>query len=198
MKPKPRTARISRHTRETRIDADLSLDGRGRAAIDTGLPFLDHMLELVARHALFDLRLRARGDLKVDDHHTAEDLGLCLGQALDQALGDRRGIRRYGCATLPMDDALSRVALDLGGRPYLVYQIANPRRKIKTFDLGLVEELLRAFCVQGRMNLHVAQLYGRDPHHAYESVFKALARALRDAVALDPREPGIPSSKGTL
>ncbi|MEI7903722.1 MAG: imidazoleglycerol-phosphate dehydratase HisB [bacterium] len=195
---KPRTARIKRATRETQIEITLALDGRGRPDVNTGLPFLNHMLELFARHALMDLRLRARGDLAVDYHHTVEDLGLCLGQALDQALGNRRGIRRYGCATIPMDDALSRVVVDLGGRPYLVYEIANKRRKIMAFDVSLIEEFLRAFCVQARMNLHVAQLYGQEPHHAYESVFKALARALREAVERDPRETGIPSSKGTL
>lgn len=195
---KPRTAWIKRATRETRIEIKLALDGHGRFDVDTGLPFLNHMLELFARHALMDLHLRARGDLAVDYHHTVEDLGLCLGQALDKALGNRRGIRRYGCATIPMDDALSRVVVDLGGRPYLVYEIANKRRKIMEFDVSLIEEFLQAFCVQSRMNLHVAQLYGREPHHAYESVFKALARALREAVARDPRETGIPSSKGTL
>jgi len=195
---KSRTACIKRATRETRIEITLALDGCGRFDVDTGLPFLNHMLELFSRHALMDLRLRARGDLAVDYHHTVEDLGLCLGQALDKALGNRRGIRRYGCATIPMDDALSRVVVDLGGRPYLVYEVANKRRKIMAFDVSLVEEFLRALCVQARMNLHVAQLYGREPHHAYESVFKALARALREAVARDARETGIPSSKGTL
>ena len=195
---KPRTACIKRATRETRIEITLTLDGRGRFDVDTGLPFLNHMLELFSRHALMDLRLRARGDLAVDYHHTVEDLGLCLGQALDKALGDRRGIRRYGCATIPMDDALSRVVVDLGGRPYLVYDIANKRRKIMEFDVNLIEDFLQALCVQARMNLHVAQFYGREPHHAYESVFKALARALREAVTRDPRETGIPSSKGIL
>ncbi len=195
---KTRTACITRATRETQIKIRLTLDGRGCFDIDTGLPFLNHMLELFARHALVNLRLRARGDLDVDYHHTVEDLGLCLGQALDTALGNRRGIRRYGCATIPIDDALSRVVVDLGGRPYLVYAVANKRRKIMAFDVTLIEEFLRAFCVQARMNLHVAQLYGREPHHAYESVFKALARALREAVALDARETGIPSSKGKL
>ena len=195
---KPRTACIKRATRETQIEITLTLDGRGRFEVDTGLPFLNHMLELFARHALMDLRLRARGDLAVDYHHTVEDLGLCLGQALDKALGDRRGIRRYGCATIPMDDALSRVVVDLGGRPYLVYEVANKRRKIMAFDVSLIEDFLQAFCVQARMNLHVEQLYGREPHHAYESVFKALARALREAVERDARETGIPSSKGKI
>ncbi len=195
---KPRTACIKRDTRETQIEVKLNLDGQGRYDVDTGLPFLNHMLELLARHALVDLHLRARGDLAVDYHHTVEDLGLCLGQALDKALGDRRGIRRYGCATIPMDDALSRVVVDLGGRPYLVYEVANKRRKIMEFDVNLINEFFQAFCVQGRMNLHVAQLYGREPHHAYESIFKALARALREAMARDARETGIPSSKGTI
>jgi imidazoleglycerol-phosphate dehydratase len=195
---KQRQAIIKRETRETRIAVTLNLDGRGQAAIETGLPFLNHMLELLARHALLDLRIKATGDLAVDAHHTVEDLGLCLGQAFDKALGDRRGIRRYGCACIPMDDAMSRVVVDLGGRPFLVYTIANRRRTIQNFDLGLIEEFLQAFCVQARMNLHVAQLYGKEPHHAFESVFKALARALRVAAAHDPRETGVPSSKGIL
>lgn len=195
---KPRKAQIKRVTRETKIEITLTLDGRGRYDIATGVPFLNHMLELFCRQALLDLRLRARGDLAVDAHHTVEDIGLCLGQALNRALGDRRGIRRYGCATIPMDEALSRVVVDLGGRPYLVYEVANKRRKIGGFDLSLIEDLLQAFSVQGRLNLHVTQFYGREPHHAYESVFKALARALRQATERDPRETGIPSSKGTL
>lgn len=195
---RPRKAQVKRATRETQIEVRLNLDGRGRHDVATGVPFLNHMLELFSRHALMDLRVRARGDLAVDAHHTVEDLGLCLGQALNQALGNRRGIRRYGCATIPMDDALSRVVVDLGGRPYLVYQVANKRRKIMNFDVSLIEDFLQAFSVQARMNLHVAQLYGREVHHAYESVFKALARALRQAAERDPREMGIPSSKGTL
>jgi imidazoleglycerol-phosphate dehydratase len=195
---KLRKAIVKRETRETSIAVTLNLDGRGQAAISTGLPFLNHMLELLARHALLDLRIRATGDLAVDAHHTVEDLGLCLGQAFDKALGDRRGICRYGCACIPMDDALSRVVVDLGGRPFLVYQIANRRRKIQNFDVGLIAEFLQALCVQARMNLHVEQFYGKEPHHAYESVFKALARALREALARDARETGIPSSKGIL
>ena len=195
---KARCACVRRVTRETRIQIRLNLDGAGRADIDSGLPFLDHMLELLARHAMIDLALRAKGDLAVDDHHTVEDIGLSLGTAFDQALGARKGIARYGYAYVPMDEALSRVVVDLGGRPYLVYQIAARRKKIRTFDVKLIEEFLRAFCVQARMNLHVAQLYGDEPHHAFESVFKGLARALRMAVAIDPRERGVPSSKGKL
>ncbi len=195
---KARRACVHRVTRETQIRIRLNLDGTGRADIDSGLPFLDHMLELLARHAMLDFELRAKGDLAVDDHHTVEDIGLCLGMALDKALGARKGITRYGHAYVPMDEALSRVVVDLGGRPYLVYRVTTRRKKIKTFDVQLIEEFLRAFCVQARMNLHVAQLYGDEPHHAFESVFKGLARALRIALAIDPRERGIPSSKGTL
>ena len=195
---KHRTAKIHRKTRETDIRVELDLDGKGWADIATGLPFLDHMLELFGRHALIDLRVRAAGDLAVDYHHTVEDLGLVLGTAVDRALGERRGIARYGWSFVPMDESLSRVAVDLGGRPYLVYRVANRRRKILEFDLGLIEEFLRAFVAQGRMNLHVEQIYGDEPHHAYESMFKALARSLRAACAFDPREGGVPSSKGRI
>lgn len=195
---KQRRARVQRVTRETQIKLQLNLDGSGQADIDSGLPFLNHMLGLLTRHALLDLSLRAKGDLEVDDHHTVEDIGLSLGMALDRALGTRKGIRRYGHAYAPMDEALSRVVLDLGGRPYLVYKLATRRRKIRTFDLNLIKEFLQALCVAGRMNLHVAQLYGDEPHHACESVFKGLAQALRMALAIDPRERGIPSSKGRL
>lgn len=195
---KPRTASIKRMTRETRIKIKLNLDGKGTAQVSSGIPFLDHMLTLLARHSLMDLALEAKGDLAVDLHHTVEDIGLCLGSAVDQALGTRAGIRRYGFAYAPMDDALSRAAIDLGGRPFLACQIANKRRKIMDFDLNLIAELLQSFCVQAKMNLHIAQLYGREPHHAYESMFKALALALRSAVAFDCREKGVPSSKGIL
>ncbi len=193
-----REARQTRKTRETQIDLLLRLDGTGRSAISTGIPFLDHMLEILARHGLFDLEIQATGDLAVDYHHTVEDLGLTLGTALDQALGDRRGIRRYGFFMLPMDESLCRVALDLGGRPFLDYQIACEKTHIRDFDVKLIEEFFRAFMTQGRMNLHIAQLYGDEVHHAYEAVFKGVARALRMAVELDPRETGIPSSKGVL
>jgi len=193
-----REARIRRKTRETDIRAALDLDGRGACSVSTGLPFLDHMVELLSRHSLINLKLKASGDLDVDYHHLVEDLGLVLGSALDKALGARKGIVRYGWATVPMDESLSRVALDLGGRPYLVYRIANRRRKILEFDLRLIEEFFRAFVVQGRMNLHIEHVYGDEPHHAYESVFKGVARALRMACAVDPRETRVPSSKGRL
>lgn len=193
-----RTAEIKRKTAETNIRVKLDLDGTGRYRVSTGLPFLDHMLELLSRHSLIDLTIAATGDLEVDYHHTVEDLGLTLGTALDKALGDRKGITRYGWSLVPMDESLSRVAVDLGGRPYLVYHMANRRRKILEFDLGLIEEFFRAFTVQARMNLHIEQIYGSEPHHAYESVFKALAKALRIACTPDPRDPRVPSSKGKL
>lgn len=195
---KKRTAEIRRITRETQINIRINLDGKGSAEINSGMPFLDHMLTLLARHSLCDLFLKAKGDLTVDLHHTVEDIGLCLGSAVDKALGNRKGIKRYGFAYAPMDDALSRAVIDLGGRPFLVYETVNKRRRILDFDLSLIAELLQAFCVQGKLNLHLAQLYGREPHHAYESMFKALALALRSAVAFDLREKGVPSSKGRL
>jgi len=195
---KKRTAEIRRKTRETDIRVVLNVDGTGKYRSDTGLPFLNHMLDLLAKHSLMDLTVTAKGDLEVDGHHTVEDVGLCLGDALDKAMGARKGIQRYGWSYVPMDDALSRVVVDLGGRPYLTYSLASRSRRISGFDIALVPELLRAFCTQGRMNLHVAQLYGNDAHHAMESVFKALARALRMACSRDRRVHGVPSSKGTI
>ncbi len=195
---KQRTAKLNRETKETRIAVELNIDGSGRSSAKTGMPFLDHMMTLLAKHSLMDMKLVAKGDLEVDFHHTVEDTGIVMGEALDKALGGRKGITRYGHALVPMDDALSRVAVDLGGRPFLVYEVANRRRKTGDFDLGLVREFMQAFCTAGRMNLHVAQLYGRDPHHAYESMFKALAVALKTACAPDPRVKGVPSSKGRI
>ncbi len=193
-----RTATVERTTRETDIRLTLAVDGQGRYTVETGIPFLNHMLELFSKHALMDLTIKAKGDLAVDYHHTVEDLGLVLGEALDRALTDRKGIVRYGTAYVPMDDALSRAVVDLGGRPYLVYDVANRTRKIRDFNLILVHEFFQAFVVKARLNLHIAQFYGDEPHHAYEAIFKAVARALRTAVAHDPRERGVPSSKGTL
>ena len=195
---KTRKAIVRRDTRETKIRAELVVDGSGRCSVETGMPFLNHMIELLVRHSLFDLDLEAKGDLHVDYHHTVEDVGLVLGQALDKALGTRKGINRYGWSMVPMDESMGRAAVDLGGRPYLVYEIANRRKRILDFDLGLIEEFFRAFTVRARMNLHVAHMYGSEPHHAYESVFKAVARALRHACAPDPREKGLPSSKGAI
>lgn len=195
---KKRSARIRRKTNETDIAVELDLGGKGSCGISTGIPFFDHMLELLSRHSLIDLRIKARGDLEVDYHHTVEDTGLALGMAVDKALGMRRGIARYGWSIVPMDEAVSRVVIDLGGRPYLVYRLSNRKKKILDFDLKLIEGFFRAFTVQGRMNLHIAQLYGDEPHHAYESVFKAVARALRMACEPDPRFKGIPSTKGKI
>ena len=193
-----RTASISRKTRETDITLRLNLDGTGAHTISTGVGFFDHMLELFSRHSLIDLELTCKGDLQVDYHHTVEDVGLVLGSALDQALGDRRGIRRYGFFMLPMDEARADVLVDLGGRPYLVWKISHPEQHIRDSNVQLLEEFMRAFCTNARMNLHVVQPYGAEVHHAYEAVFKGLARALRHAVEPDPRDHGIPSSKGTL
>lgn len=195
---KKRTARIDRKTRETDISIELNLDGSGTYRNKTGIPFLDHMLDLLAKHALFDLTVEAKGDLEVDYHHTVEDVGLALGEALNAALGDRAGINRYGWSLVPMDESLCQVAIDLGGRPYMVYSVATKKRKIRDFDIDLIEEFFRAFATQGRMNLHIAHLYGQEPHHAIESVFKGVAKALLQAVSLNPRVKGIPSSKGRL
>ncbi|MDR0994434.1 MAG: imidazoleglycerol-phosphate dehydratase HisB [Verrucomicrobiota bacterium] len=195
---KKRKSLVERSTRETQIRVELNVDGNGTYEIETGIPFFNHMLELFAKHSLFDLKLEALGDLAVDYHHTVEDVGLALGDALNEALGERRGIERYGFSLMPMDETLSRVALDLGGRPYLVMQMANKKKKILNFDLSLLGEFLRAFVTQARMNLHICQLYGTDAHHAYESVFKGLARAMKTACLHDPRVKGVPSSKGVL
>jgi len=198
MKSKDRTAKVKRKTRETEIAVRLNLDGSGAGGVETGIPFLNHMLELLAKHALMDLDLRAKGDLEVDYHHTVEDVGLVLGQALDEALGLRKGISRYGWSMVPMDEALSRVAIDLGGRPYLVYRVDMKKQKIRDFDLFLIKHFFESFAQKGRMNLHIEQVYGEDAHHAYESVFKGVAKALKMACALDPRVKGVPSSKGRI
>ncbi len=195
---KTRSAKVVRKTRETDISAQLELDGDGTYRVSTGIAFLNHMLELLAKHALFNLKLKAKGDLKVDYHHTVEDVGLVLGDALNQALGDRKGILRYGWSVVPMDESLSRVALDLGGRPYLVYEVKTKKTRIRDFDLGLIEEFFRAFTVQARMNLHIKLMYGQEPHHAYESVFKAVAKALNIACSKDSRVKGVLSSKGRI
>jgi imidazoleglycerol-phosphate dehydratase len=194
-----RAARVSRRTNETDVTVSLALDGAGQATIATGVGFLDHMLDLLARHALFDLDLRVTGDLHVDQHHTVEDSGIALGQAFAQALGDKKGIARYGSLHLPMDETLTRVALDISGRPFLVFRTAFPTEKIGAFDAELVREFFQAFAVNAGVTLHVETLYGQNSHHIAESCFKGLARALRAAVALDPREGGrVPSTKGSL
>ena len=194
-----RAATLTRTTAETEIAVALTLDGAGRRQVATGVGFFDHMLDQLARHALFDLTLTARGDLHIDDHHTVEDCGIALGQALTRALGDKRGIRRYGACHLPMDDAQVRVALDLSGRPFLIWNLAFPTPKIGSFDTELVREFFQALATHGGITLHVDLIHGVNSHHIAEAAFKALARALRDAVEVDPRQAdAIPSTKGTL
>jgi imidazoleglycerol-phosphate dehydratase len=194
-----RSANVSRRTAETDVSVSLSLDGSGAAAISTGVGFLDHMLELLARHALFDLEVKVAGDLHVDQHHTTEDTGIAIGQAFLKALGDKKGIARYADIHLPMDETLSRIALDISGRPFLVFKAEFPAEKIGAFDTELVREWFQAFAMNAGVTLHAETLCGDNSHHIAESCFKGLARALRRAVALDPREEGrVPSTKGAL
>jgi len=193
-----RTAEIERNTKETKISVKLNLDGSGKGEIDTGIGFFNHMLELLKKHALLDLTLKASGDLDVDYHHTVEDAGLVLGQALNKALGERRGIVRYGFASVPMDEALCETSVDLGGRPFLVFSSAKKHLMVRDFEVKLLEEFFRAVSVEGRMNIHLREIYGDETHHVCEGVFKSFARALRQAVSADPRETGVPSSKGVL
>jgi imidazoleglycerol-phosphate dehydratase len=194
-----RKGTIKRKTNETRVDVEIDLDGAGASDIKTGIGFLDHMLDLLARHSRIDLRIKADGDLHIDHHHTTEDVGIALGQAVKQALGDMRGITRYADVHVPMDEALTRVALDISGRPFLVFKADFARDKVGTFDTELVQEWFQAFAMNAGVTLHVATLYGTNDHHIAESCFKALARALRAAIAIDPRAAGeVPSTKGTL
>jgi imidazoleglycerol-phosphate dehydratase len=193
-----RTAQIERKTAETQITLSLDLDGDGRSEISTGVGFLDHMLVLLAKHAAINLSVNAKGDLEVDQHHTVEDIGICLGMAVREALGDKRGIRRYGHFALPMEETLVTAALDLGGRAYLVFNVAFPTAKIGEFDSELVAEFWQAFMANALCNLHLNLHYGRNSHHIAEGIFKAVARSLRAAVEIDPRATGVPSTKGTL
>ncbi len=193
-----RHARVSRTTRETEIAVELNVDGCGRARIDTGVPFLNHMLETFARHGFFDLDVRARGDVEVDQHHTVEDVGLVVGQALREALGDKAGIRRFGDAACPLDEALVGVVVDLSGRPFLAYNLKIKQARVGAFDTELVHDFLLAFTNQVGMNLHLNQVQGRNPHHIIEAGFKALARALDQATQIDPRVQGVLSPKGSL
>lgn len=194
----PRTASIDRQTRETKIHLELNLDGTGQVSLATGVGFFDHMLELFARHGLFDLTVHAQGDLNVDSHHTVEDVGICLGQAFRQALGDKTGIRRYGHFTLPMEETLATVAADLSGRYFLVFNAPLPSPKIGDFDSELIEDFFQALAANLLCNLHVQVPYGRNTHHISEAIFKASARAFRMACEIDPRQTGVPSTKGTL
>ncbi len=194
-----RQARVERNTKETRIKVALDLDGRGRSKIATGIGFLDHMLDQLARHSLMDLEVEAAGDLHIDFHHTTEDTGIAIGEALSQALGERRGIARYGEATVPMDETLTRVALDASNRPYLIWRVSFTKPKLGEMDTELFKEWFQAFAQHGGLTLHVENLYGENNHHIVESCYKGLARALRQAVAIDPRKADeVPSTKGVL
>ncbi len=193
-----RTAKIHRETGETKVDLAIDLDGTGQSKLHTGVGFFDHMLTLLAKHSLIDLTLAAEGDLHVDPHHTVEDVGICFGKALAQAVGDKAGIRRYGSASVPMDETLVTVAVDLSGRPFLVWNADLPPEMLGMFNAPLAEEFWRAVSSSGAMNLHVLCHYGRNSHHIIEGIFKASARALRQAVEIDPRGKGVPSTKGVL
>ena len=193
-----RAVTVRRDTKETKISLSLDLDGSGKGTIETGIGFFDHMLELLKKHALIDLAVKASGDLDVDYHHTVEDVGLVFGQALNEALGDRRGITRYGFASVPMDEALCETSIDLGGRPFTVMATGKKHMMVRDFEVKLLEEFFRAVSVEGRLNVHLREIYGDEAHHVCEGLFKSFARALRQAVSRDSREKGIPSSKGRI
>jgi imidazoleglycerol-phosphate dehydratase len=193
-----RTASVERKTRETQIRVEIDLDGSGKATIQTPLPFLSHMLEQIARHGGFDLSVYAEGDIEIDGHHTTEDIGIVLGKAVLDALGDRRGIRRYGSATLPMDEALVTAALDLSGRPFFVWRVPLPKAKLGNWDVELAEVFFEAFARAAQANLHVRLIEGSNLHHIVEISFKAFSKALREASSIDPRSPDVPSTKGVL
>jgi len=194
-----RTAKVERKTKETDIKVAINLDGEGKYAIDTSIPFFDHMLSLMCKHGIFDMRLKAKGDIDVDYHHTVEDIGIVLGKAVKQALGNMKGISRYGQASVPMDEALASVSLDISGRPYLVYKVEFPKRsKIKDFNTDLIEDFLQALVSHSGITLHVSVPYGRNTHHMIEALFKAFGRALKSAITLDPRIKGVPTTKGKL
>lgn len=195
----PRKIQVARKTKETDISLFLNLDGKGSYDIDTSMPFLDHMLSLFAKHGLFDLKIKAKGDIEIDYHHTVEDVGICLGDALKKALGDKAGIKRYGNATVPMDEAIASAAIDISERPYLVYKAAPPKKsRIKNFDADLVEDFFQAVVSKSGITLHVSVPYGRNIHHIIEAVFKAFGRALSEAVRIDARIKGVMSTKGRL
>ncbi|MEK3954552.1 MULTISPECIES: imidazoleglycerol-phosphate dehydratase HisB [Psychrobacillus] len=193
-----RTAKIERMTNETKVWVEIDLDGEGKADIDTGVPFMDHMLDLFTKHGLFDASIKAKGDTYIDDHHTTEDIGIVLGQAVKEALGDKIGIKRYGNAFVPMDDALAQVVIDISNRPHLEFRAQFPTEKVGNFDTELVHEFLWKFALEARMNVHVIVHYGANTHHMIEAIFKALARAIDDAITKDDRVKGVPSTKGLL
>ncbi|MFZ2656761.1 MAG: imidazoleglycerol-phosphate dehydratase HisB [Victivallales bacterium] len=198
MKKGKRIAKVVRKTKETSISVEINLDGSGKSTVSTGIPFLNHMLELFAKHGLFDLDISAKGDLQIDCHHTIEDLGIVLGDAIAKAAGDKKGIRRYGWCILPMDEALAMVSLDLSGRPYLVYDLVPPAAKVKDIDTRLFHEFFQALSVKSGMNLHINLMKGEEAHHVFEAVFKAFAKALDQAVSYDSRISGVLSTKGML
>jgi imidazoleglycerol-phosphate dehydratase len=198
MSTRVRRATVERTTTETAVRVELLLEGTGKGQVKTTLPFLDHMLTLLAKHGLFDLVIEAKGDTEIDDHHTVEDVGIVLGDALKQALGGKEGVRRFGWSLVPLDESLAQVAVDLSGRPFLVYRVDLPQRRIKSFDLGLFEDFFHAFVTHGGFNLHINLLYGRNPHHIMEAIFKGLAKALDQATAIDERVSGVLSTKGRL
>ena len=193
-----RKVTVKRETKETKISMSLNLDGSGKGTVETGIGFFNHMLELLKKHALIDLTVKATGDLDVDYHHTVEDVGLVFGQALNEALGDRKGIVRYGFASIPMDEALCETSIDLGGRSFVVMVSGKKHMMVRDFEVKLIEEFFRAVSVEGRLNVHLREIYGDEAHHVCEGLFKSFARALRQAVAKDPREKGVPSSKGKI
>ncbi|MBF0327942.1 MAG: imidazoleglycerol-phosphate dehydratase HisB [Nitrospirae bacterium] len=193
-----RTATLERKTKETEISVELSLDGKGTADISTSIPFLDHMLNLFSFHGLIDLRVAAKGDIEIDYHHLMEDLGITMGEALKKALGDKKGITRYGAAVVPMDESLAQVAIDLSGRPYLIYNVEPTMHTLRGLEISLFEDFFRSFTNHAMMNLHITVSYGRDIHHIFEAIFKAFGRALREAVSIDPRMKGVPTTKGKL
>lgn len=193
-----RFAKIERKTNETQIEVAIELDGEGQAEIKTGVGFMDHMLDLFVKHGHFNATIKANGDTHIDDHHTTEDIGIVLGQAIREALGDKKGIKRYGNAFVPMDDALAQVVIDCSNRPHLEYRVPQLTEKVGTFDTQLVHEFLWKFALEARMNVHVIVPYGHNTHHIIEAIFKALARAIDDAIQIDPRVKGVPSTKGLL
>jgi imidazoleglycerol-phosphate dehydratase len=193
-----RKAKVGRKTKETDISISINLDGKGKNTINTSIPFLDHMLGLLSFHSQIDLDIRASGDIEIDYHHLMEDLGIVFGDAIKKAVGDKGGIRRYGNATIPMDESLAQVVIDLSGRPYLVYKVKQPRATARGLEFSLFEDFFRSVSNHAMMNLHVIVNYGRDHHHIFEAIFKAFGRALREAVSIDPRRKGLPSTKGRL
>lgn len=193
-----RKAAVERKTKETEIRAQLEIDGTGAYEIETPFPFLNHMLSAFSKHGFFDLKLTAKGDTEIDDHHTVEDIGIVMGEVLAKAWGDKRGVRRFGNAAIPLDEALAQVTVDLSGRPYLVYQVSMPRKKIKEFDTEMIEHFFRSLVDQSKINLHINLTYGKDPHHIFEAIFKGFGRALDQATQLDPRVKGVASTKGKL